>query len=118
MSTAIGRLAKYDVRWQNQFNTFGTAADPVHRTVFGLTARIERTELESMYRHDWVARAVVDSLPNDSTREWLQVANAVHVPEDQGEGPVGVPLPSLENRGDVLTPVEALANRRHRPESQ
>lgn len=62
-----------DTRWINEFNTFGTAADPITRTIFGHSARVERTELESLYRHNWVARAVVDDLAEDATREWLRV---------------------------------------------
>lgn len=64
-------ISRTDTRWMNQFNTFGTSADPITRTVFGFSARLERTELESLYRHDWVARAVINSLPEDVTREWV-----------------------------------------------
>lgn len=64
-------IPRTDTRWMNQFNSFGTSADPITRTMFGFSARLERTELESLYRHDWVARAVINSLPEDVTREWV-----------------------------------------------
>lgn len=67
----VTNISRTDTRWMNQFNTFGTSADPITRTVFGFSTRLERTELESMYRHDWVARAVVDALAEDATREWV-----------------------------------------------
>ena len=63
--------SRADVRWQNQFNRFGTTADPIARTVFGHSLRLERTELESLYRHDWVSRAIINALPEDATREWM-----------------------------------------------
>lgn len=71
MTISVESALRTDTRWQNEFNTFGTTADPIARTSFGLTARLARTELESLYRHNWVARAVVNSLPEDATREWV-----------------------------------------------
>ena len=67
----VPNIGRTDTRWINQFNTFGTSADPITRTVFGFSARLERTELESLYRHDWVARAVINSIAEDATREWV-----------------------------------------------
>ena len=67
----VPSISRTDTRWINQFNTFGTSADPITRTVFGFTTRLERTELESLFRHDWVARAVILAMAEDATREWV-----------------------------------------------
>ena len=72
----VPSVPRADTRWINQFNSFGSSADPITRTVFGFSARLERTELESMYRHDWLARAIVDNLPMDATREWSKFISA------------------------------------------
>ncbi len=71
MTENVPTISRTDTRWQNQFNHFGTSADPITRTIFGFSARLGRTELESLYRHDWAARAVIDALPEDATREWV-----------------------------------------------
>ncbi len=66
-------VRRLDTRWMNPFNTFGTSADPIHRTSFGPSVRIQRTEAERMYRHSWEARAIVDSMAVDATREWFEI---------------------------------------------
>ena len=79
MTTTAVDLMRADNRWTNQFNTFGTSADPIARTVFGLTSRLPRTEVEALFRHNWLARAVIESLAEDATREWVSF-----VQEDEG----------------------------------
>lgn len=32
-----------------------------------------RVELEELYRHNWVARKVIEALPEDATRQWIEL---------------------------------------------
>ena len=66
-------LPRFDTRWRNEVNSFGTGADPIARTLFGGTSNTSHTEIESMYRHDWLSKAIVNSVAEDATRKWLRV---------------------------------------------
>ncbi len=47
----------------------GTSKDPTTGGVFTFT-ELNQNTLENMYRSDWIARKVVDTLAEDATREW------------------------------------------------
>lgn len=49
----------------------GTAKDPREHTQFQF-CELNRYQLESMYRTDWLARRIVDLPAQDATREWRQ----------------------------------------------
>jgi hypothetical protein len=56
---------------QNIVSGLGTAKDPRTANVFTFR-ELNRFELESAYRSDWVARIVVDAPADDATREWRE----------------------------------------------
>lgn len=62
-------------RWINQTNKFGSATDPISRTTFYRDYSLDRTLLESMYRHEWVTRRAVDIVAQDATREWITLTH-------------------------------------------
>ncbi len=96
------QIPRTDSRWVNQFNSFGTSADPITRTVFGFSQRLERTELEAMYRHDWAARTIIDSVAEDSTREWVDFI------EDEGKARADDLSDAVESLGTQKKFLEAI----------
>lgn len=54
---------------KNLVSGLGTAKDKTTALKFGLVVK-EPAELNAMHRGDWLARKVVDIIPNDMTREW------------------------------------------------
>lgn len=65
-------VAKHDNRWVNEVNAFGNEQDPITRTRFIGNQRLTYQEIDSLFRHNWLARSIVTSLPEDATREWIQ----------------------------------------------
>jgi hypothetical protein len=55
----------------NFVSGLGTAKDPRSATQF-IFNELNRTQLEQMYRSDWLARRIVDLPAEDATREWRQ----------------------------------------------
>ena len=47
----------------------GGAKDKTASQVFGLRL-VDAAELNAMHRSDWLARKIVDIIPNDMTRAW------------------------------------------------
>lgn len=53
----------------NFMTGLGTSKDPTQNTVYNLRV-MDRTELETVYRSDWIARRIIDAYAEDATREW------------------------------------------------
>lgn len=58
-------------RLQNLVSGLGTAKDKKVATVFDF-APVDPQQLNAMHRSDWMARKVVDIIPDDMTREWRE----------------------------------------------
>ncbi|KKX29192.1 phage portal protein [Rhizobium sp. LC145] len=58
-------------RLQNLVSGLGTAKDKKVATVFAF-APVDPQQLNAMHRSDWMARKVVDIIPDDMTREWRE----------------------------------------------
>lgn len=56
---------------QNFVSGLGTAKDKTTANAFAL-ALINPAQLNAMHRSDWMARKVVDIIPDDMTREWRE----------------------------------------------
>lgn len=54
---------------RNLVTGLGTSKDKTVSNVF-VSRFVDESELNSMYRSDWLARKIVDIIPNDMTREW------------------------------------------------
>jgi phage-related protein (TIGR01555 family) len=67
------KKTKFD-RWENPFNQFGTDRDVLNRTQFQPNAfSIDRSTAENMFRFDWTSRRVAEIIPEDATREWIDI---------------------------------------------
>lgn len=58
-------------RLQNLMSGLGTAKDKATANSYGLQL-IPPAELIAMHRSDWMARKIVDIIPDDMTREWRE----------------------------------------------
>src|SRR6056300_2074594 len=62
--------AKCDA-YANLANMMGTSRDPYVQTGFKLGTVFGQQELEAMYRFDWMSRKIIEVIPEDATREWI-----------------------------------------------
>lgn len=58
-------------RLQNLVSGLGTSKDKKIGNVYGF-APIDVAQLNAMHRSDWMARKIVDIIPDDMTREWRE----------------------------------------------
>lgn len=58
-------------RLQNLVSGLGTSKDKKIATVYGFEP-IDAAQLNAMHRSDWMARKIVDIIPDDMTREWRE----------------------------------------------
>jgi len=68
------RLMRLD-RWVNEKNSFGNGNDPITRTAFSAANRLSRSELDSMFEFDWLAKRIVTIPADDATREWISITH-------------------------------------------
>ncbi|CAN7449704.1 DUF1073 domain-containing protein [Pararhizobium sp. LjRoot235] len=58
-------------RLQNLVSGLGSSKDKKTATVYGFNP-IDASQLNAMHRSDWMARKIVDIIPDDMTREWRE----------------------------------------------
>lgn len=56
---------------RNLVSGLGTGKDPTTASHYHLCL-LDRNQLEQAYRANWVARRVIDAIPEDATREWRE----------------------------------------------
>jgi len=57
----------------NAYNGFGGAKDPMSRIGFSAGSILSKTELEDLFRYNWLARKVCTSISQDATRQWIDL---------------------------------------------
>jgi len=57
----------------NAYNGFGGTRDPMYRIGFSAGIILTKTELEDMFRHNWLARKICEAIPQDATRQWIDI---------------------------------------------
>lgn len=61
--------------WRNVLLNLGqTSGNPMHRTDYAPTARVDQKTAENIYRGDGLGRRVVDVLVDDAIREWIEAS--------------------------------------------
>lgn len=70
LQTRIDAVRKAD-GYANMASKFGTSRDPYVATGFKLGTVFSQQEIEARYRYDWMVRRVVEALPEDGLREWV-----------------------------------------------
>jgi hypothetical protein len=62
--------------WYNSRSRFGGRSDPVIVSSFVRSkGRITRDEAEALFEHDWLSSRIVTQLPEDATREWIELTH-------------------------------------------
>lgn len=59
--------------FSNAYNGFGGAKDPMYRIGFSAGSTLDRATLEDMFRYNWVARRICEVIPQDATRQWIDL---------------------------------------------
>ena len=61
--------------WINEYNKFGSTSDPTRRTNFtGCDLKsTDFTTIETMFQGSWIVKRAVNVLPEDATREWVDL---------------------------------------------
>ncbi len=57
----------------NAYSGFGGTRDPMTRTTFVGGRVLTKTELEDLYRFNWIARRIVDAIPEDVCRQGIKL---------------------------------------------
>ena len=71
---AAHKAGKQDA-FLNNFNKFGSTSDPTRRTNFtgGDLRSTDFTTIETMFQYSWIVKRAVNVLPEDATREWVDL---------------------------------------------
>jgi len=57
----------------NAYSGFGGTKDPMTRIAYSAGTVLTRSELEALYRFNWVARRIIEAIPEDAVREWIEI---------------------------------------------
>jgi len=71
----VREYERQDSRYINPVSGFGSGLlDPMAMTNFAQTfGHIARTEIDSLIKHNWVARESIAAIAEDGTRRWMQI---------------------------------------------
>lgn len=62
----------YDA-YSNAMSGFGGQYDPVNRLTYNTGTTLDRGTIETLYRQDWLSRKIVETIPDDCTRKWIDI---------------------------------------------
>ena len=66
----------------NLVANMNTGNDKRRHSQFTKKGRMDRNQLEALYREDWIAGKIIDIIPDEMTREWRKFDDAELSPED------------------------------------
>lgn len=66
----------------NLVANMGTANDKRALSTFSKRGKMNRLELEALYREDWIGGKIIDIIPNEMTREWRTFNDSKLKPEE------------------------------------
>ena len=72
INNSVAYIKKYDA-FKNATSGYGGTYDQTNKITFQSNYNLTDTELESLYRYDWISRRVVEAIPQDSMREWITI---------------------------------------------
>jgi phage-related protein (TIGR01555 family) len=72
-SNIIIRNKKVLDSYINAASGFGGRYDPMTRLVYSASPLIDRATAELLYRQDWLSRKIVETIPDDATRKWIDI---------------------------------------------
>lgn len=77
MSTAKPSMSQIATRldgWTNVYTGLSSVRDSDASTYYKANSRVDRNQLEQLYRSDGLARKVVDVIPDDMLRRWISIS--------------------------------------------
>lgn len=55
----------------NPSSGFGGQYDPINRLVYNIETLPGMSDVETLYRQDWTTRKIIETIPNDAIRKWI-----------------------------------------------
>jgi len=72
-SKIINRNRKTLDAYKNAMSGFGGQFDPMNRLTFNVSTILSKGDVELLYRQDWLSRKIVEAVPDDVTRKWIDI---------------------------------------------
>ncbi len=76
-ASASGRMDEIQNKWDNNYmnpdNGFGGNNDPQNKLQFNPRGSDSRAFFEASYQYDWLGRKIVNAVPEDALREWIDL---------------------------------------------
>jgi phage-related protein (TIGR01555 family) len=73
-SGKLERMQKrIDNNWSNPANGFGGDKDPMNKMQLAPRGNTSQSFYEALYRADWLAKKIVNAIPEDALREWIDL---------------------------------------------
>jgi len=63
----------------NAMSGFGGQHDPMKRLTYNISTILDRSTMELLYRQDWLSRKIIETIPDDCTRKWIDI----HIPDEK-----------------------------------
>lgn len=77
-SKIITRNKKVFDSYKNAMSGFGGQFDPMNRLIYNMSTVLSRADEEMLYRQDWLTRKIIEVIPDDITRKWIDI----HIGDD------------------------------------
>jgi len=103
-SIRIRNKKMYDA-YSNAMSGFGGQYDPIQRLTYDTSTVLDRNTIESLYRQDWLSRKIIETIPNDCTRKWINIT----IPDEK----ILTDIQNKQEALDIATTIkEAIINAR------
>lgn len=60
-------------RYVNAMSGFGGTFDPITRLTYSYSDRMDKATAELLYTQDWLSRKIIETIPDDCTRKWIDI---------------------------------------------
>jgi len=78
-SRIIKRNKKTFDGYRNAMSGFGGTYDPMNKLTYNVSPVLDKATIELLYRQDWLSRKIVETIPDDITRKWIDI----HMPNEE-----------------------------------
>jgi len=59
--------------FENGLSGFGGQYDPIQRLTYNYSDILSTGTIETLYRQDWISRKIVETVPDDCLRKWIDI---------------------------------------------
>lgn len=64
--------------FKNAASGFGGQYDPINRLSYNISSTLSKGDIETLYRYDWISRKIIETIPDDAIRKWIDI----HMPDE------------------------------------